>query len=1144
MSIRTASLVVLLPLAAFSQEFRARLSGVVTDPAGAAIPDATITARSAGTGAVSSTTSGADGSYQLPFLNPGQFVVTAEKAGFRKAVREGVTLQVSERAVLDFSMEIGEVTQSVTVSADTAAVETETADRGLSIENNRVLNTPLQGRNIFANAWSAPGVIVTAAVQRLRPFDILGSSSMAVSGGQPYGNEVLIDGVSNLAGARQVAYVPQVEATGEFKVQTTAYDAQYGWTTGGVVNIATKSGTNTWHGAAYYFMQNTVLNANTFEANLAGIPRSSSHIHTFGRDVGGPIKRDRLFGTFSYENIRQIIPDPFVSSVPTDLQKQGDFSQTYWSQDAAGNLLVQGIYDPFSTRDAGGGRLVRDMFPGNRIPASRLNAIGAKVLSFIPAGNVPGNAITRLGNLTSSGSTRKFTDFFPQYSGRVDYNITERTRLFARYSRNALAEERGFRYSTTSTVNIAETSANTPFKRENHSATIQLTHTLSPTTVLDFRAGLARFLGQNGSSIGADYDLAGLGFAPQFVGQAARYFPRFNWTNYEGAGSNPVQNDPIAQTNSFQGTLAKAMGRHSLKTGGEFRLQRIYKKVPGFSAGNFSFDQGFTGADPLRIDPSSGNAIASFLLGTPASGFLDVNAWPALQQLLWSAFVQDDIRVSRNLKVNLGLRWDYLGPLTDRYNALTRGFDRTSPSPLQAPPLQLKGGILFAGAGGQDRGIYDKNWANFGPRVGVAYSLSDKTVLRGGYGLIYAQTYDDPGSAPGFSQRTGMVTTIRTGIPENTLTNPFPGGILRPVGNTQGLATFLGQIFSVNDPARDVPITHQFSFEVQRELPGQLLVSAGYVGNRARRLQVNRFINEIPGDAFALGAAALTRNVPNPMAGLVPGTALNGATVQAQQLLRPFQQFLSITELYKSIGTSRFDSLQLMVYKRLSAGLNFSAAYTYSRTFEWRSFANAQDSALQKLPAQWDIPNNLQLNGVYELPFGRGKRWGSDAAPALRQIISGWQVSGIARIQQGWPMDFPVNAAPTGVSPKLDNPNLDRWFNTCTQLASGATRGCLSGEQPVWLIRQPFTLQTWSNRITWYRRPRIGNLDVTVLKNTKLTEWLTWQFRVDFLNATNTPQFFNGPINDVNSGLFGRISGAQAQTNLPRFIQLSMRLQF
>ena len=402
MSIRTASLVVLLPLAAFSQEFRARLSGVVTDPAGAAIPDATITARSAGTGAVSSTTSGADGSYQLPFLNPGQFVVTAEKAGFRKAVREGVTLQVSERAVLDFSMEIGEVTQSVTVSADTASVETETADRGLSIENNRVLNTPLQGRNIFANAWSAPGVIVTAAVQRLRPFDILGSSSMAVSGGQPYGNEVLIDGVSNLAGARQVAYVPQVEATGEFKVQTTAYDAQYGWTTGGVVNIATKSGTNTWHGAAYYFMQNTVLNANTFEANRAGIPRSSSHIHTFGGDVGGPIKRDRLFGTFSYENIRQIIPDPFVSSVPTDLQKQGDFSQTYWSQDAAGNLLVQGIYDPFSTRDAGGGRLVRDMFPGNRIPASRLNAIGAKVLSFIPAGNVPGNAITRLGNLTSS----------------------------------------------------------------------------------------------------------------------------------------------------------------------------------------------------------------------------------------------------------------------------------------------------------------------------------------------------------------------------------------------------------------------------------------------------------------------------------------------------------------------------------------------------------------------------------------------------------------------------------------------------------------------------------------------------------------------------------------------------------------------
>ena len=1126
-------------LAASAQEFRATLSGRVSDPSGAGVAEVRIEARSASTGSVTNTTSGEDGSYRIPFLDPGVYTVSVEKTGFQKSVRDGIRLQVAERAVLDIPMQLGEVTQSVNVSADVAVVQSESADRGLTIDNNRVLNTPLQGRNVFANAWSAPGVILTASAQRIRPFDIAGSSSMAISGGQPSGNEVLVDGVSNLAGARQVAYVPQVEATSEFKVQTTSYDAQYGWTTGGVVNTITKGGGNQFHGTLYEFLQNTHLNANTFEGNRAGIRRQSSHINTYGGDINGPILKNRLFGAFSYEKIDQVIPDPFVTSVPTAAQKQGDFSSTYWSRDAAGALQLQTIYDPLSTRGT-----ARDAFPGNRIPASRLSPIARNVLGLIPEGNIAGNAITGLGNLQSSGSTRKFTDFFPQYSSRVDYNVTDTTRMFVRYSRNALAEERGFRYSSNSTLNTAETSGNTPFKRENHSAVIAVTKTLDASSVLDFRLGLARFLAQSGNSIGAGYDLAAAGFSPTFVGQAVRYFPRFNWTNYEGAGSQPVLNSPIAQTNSAQATYSKLTGRHSIRTGGEFRLQRIYNRVPGFSAGNFSFDPQFTGNDINRVVPQAGNSIASFLLNTPQSGFIDVNAEPALQQRLFSIFVQDDIRVSNKLKLNAGLRWDYLGPMTDRFNALTRGFDRTTASPLRAPGLDLKGGMLFAGANGQNRGIYDRDFKNFGPRFGFAYSWNEKTVVRGGYGMIYAQTYDDPGSAPGFSQRTTMVSSITAGVPENLLNNPFPAGILRPVGNTLGLATFLGQGFAVSDPTRRIPITHQYSFEIQRELPGKLLFSVGYVGNQARRLQVNQSINEISADSLALGSAALTASVPNPMAGLVPGTGINGGTVQRQQLLRPFPQFTGITLLNRSIGKSRYDSMQALLSKRLSNGVNFSVAYTWSRTFEERTFANAQDNVLQKLPAQWDIPHNLQLNGVYELPFGPGKKFAADGPAVVRKLVGGWQVSAIARIQQGWPMDIPANAVPTGVSPRLDNPDLDRWFNTCTQVSPGVTRGCVGGEQPAWTIRQPFTLQTWSARVTWYRRPPIRNLDVSVMKNTRINERFGLQFRTDFLNATNTPQFFNGPVNDVNNGLFGRISGAQSQSNLPRFIQLSLRLQF
>ncbi len=1144
MNIRTALLLFLLGGLLSAQEFRATLSGRVTDATGAVVAGAKVETRAVATGAISVTNTNGDGDYQIPFLTPGEYVITVERQGFQRAVREGVKLQVAERGVVDVTLSVGAVSESVTVAADTALVQTETADRGLSIESNRVLNTPLQGRNIFAQAWSAPGVTLTAAVQRLRPFDIAGSSSIAVSGGRPSGNEVLMDGVSNLAKATQVAFVPSAEGTQEFKVQTTSYDAQYGWTTGGVVNIISKGGTNQWHGSAYEFLQNTHLNANTFDSNRNGIGRQSSHINTFGGNVGGPVRKDQIFVAFAYEDIRQVIPDPFVTAVPSPLQKQGDFSQTYYAAGASGNL-VQTIYNPFSTRTASDGSLVRDAFVGNVIPASMINPVAKNVLALIPNGNVPGNAITGLGNLVSSGSTRKFTDFFPEYQVRGDYYLSQKTRMFIRYSRNALAEERSFHYSTTSQLNVADTSGNTPFKRENHSATVSVTHTLNPTTVLDFRFGLARFLGQSGSSLGAGYDLTGLGFSPTYLGQAAKWFPQFGWASYEGAGAQPVNAEPD-QTNSLQVNMAKTVRRHNLKTGVEFRLMRVYQPNPGFSAGSFSFDQGFTGANPLQIAPSSGNSIASFLLGTPASGLIDVNGQPARQQRLWSVYLQDDIHVTPKLTVNAGLRWDYLGPLTDRFNALTHGFDTTSPSPLQAPGISVKGGLLYAGAGGLDRGIYDKQWKNFGPRVGAAYQLTPKTVLRGGYGLIYAQTFDDPGGAPGFNQRTAMVTSIQTGVPANTLTNPFPSGILHPVGSTLGLATFLGQGFNFGNPHRNIPYVHQFSFEVQRELPGQFLITAAYVGSRIRRLQVTKPFNEISLSDLALGATALTANVPNPFAGLIPGTALNGSTVQRQQLLRPFPQFTGINELFFDQGKSKYDGFQLMVYKRLSRGLNFSVAYTNSKTIDQTSFANPQDTQLEKVIALWDIPQNLQLNGVYELPFGPGKPYLASAPAVVRRLVGGWEISAIARIQEGWPMAFPApfNAVPTGASPRLSNRTLDRWFNTCTLLPNGTTRGCLSGEQPVWTIRQPSTLQTWSSRLSSVRLPPIRNLDASLIKNNRIGDRYNLLVRCDFLNATNTPQFFNGPIADVNSGNFGRIAGAVAQSNLPRFIQLSMKFEF
>jgi hypothetical protein len=326
--LRTILLFLGLSLCANAQEFRATLAGRITDAAGAPVPAAKIDIKNADTGTVSSSSTDEVGNYQVGFLLPGNYVLTIEKAGFKKVVRDGIRLEVAQRAVVDVQLALGDVEQSVTVSAGAELLETESADRGATIESRRVLDVPLMGRNPFSEAWSAPGVIQNASTQRLRPFDIAGSSSMAIDGGRPSTNEVLVDGVSSLFQASSVSYVPTAEAMSEFKVQTTNFDAQYGWTLGGVINIITKNGTNQFHGSAFEFFQNTHLNANTFNQNLTGVGRSSSHINTFGADFSGPIRKNKLFFTYTFEDIRQVIPDPFVTSIPTSLQRQGNFSQT------------------------------------------------------------------------------------------------------------------------------------------------------------------------------------------------------------------------------------------------------------------------------------------------------------------------------------------------------------------------------------------------------------------------------------------------------------------------------------------------------------------------------------------------------------------------------------------------------------------------------------------------------------------------------------------------------------------------------------------------------------------------------------------------------------------------------------------------
>jgi Carboxypeptidase regulatory-like domain/TonB dependent receptor len=1099
-----------------AQEFRASVAGQVTDATGSVLPGAVITARNVATNAITKTTAGDDGEYVLRNLDPGSYAFSVEKIGFRKLLREGIVLQVGTQATLNLQVQTGEVSEAVTIREDIAQLQTETAVRGIVIDQTRVLNTPLQGRNVFAIAWSVPGVQIAASVTRLCPFDIAGSTSMVINGGRRGQNDAQVDGVTATFQAGNISFVPSVDSVGEFKVITNPFDGQFGFTTGGVVQSITRSGANQFHGGAFEFMQNTKLNANEFNSNRANIPRQRSNINTFGANLNGPVLRGKLFFAYAWEEIRQSIPDPFTTSIPTPLQRTGDFSQT------RNGAALQVIYDPLTTRadPANPGRFIRDAFSNNRIPDNRINPVARAVLAFLPAPNAAGDSLG-LNNYVNSSAVPRFVAKFQAHSGRGDYSWSENTKVFGRLAFNRLDENRGFRYG-----NVADPSGNVPFVRQNWNGVSGITHTLNNTTVIDARLGVARFTSPGGNTLGTNFDLSKLGFSSRYIGQALNHFPQFRFTDYEGLGSGPARVSPASTVYHFVTTVSKLLGDHSLKTGFEGRLFRNNVRDPGNANGLFNFTPGFTQADPLAgASRASGNSIASFLLGFPQTGQIESRAFPARQHIAYAGFVQDDWRVSSKLKLNLGLRYEIITGMTDRFNNINAGFDPNAPLPVEVPGFTGKGNILYAGTGNATRSAFRLDKNNLMPRFGLAWQWNDKTVIRGGVGQFYAPVWDDPNNF-GYSQSTNLVTGIRVGLPDVDIRDPFPTGL---IAASRERTNTIGQGLNVFNPQRRIPNVWQYSLEIQRQLPWELLFSVAGVGSTSRQIQVTQSINEIPASALAQGAAFLTAQVANPFVGKAPGTGLNGAMVQRQQLLRPFPQFGSINVGGFTGGTAQYYGLQSSIQKRFSAGATFTLSHTFAKLMERINFQNPQDAELEKQVADGDVTHNVGLNGSYGLPFGRGKKFLATDNKIANGIVGGWTLNGLVRLQSGMPTNFPGNAEPVGgIDPIPSNQSIDQWYTP------GSFRGLAA-----------LTLRRFSLRYGNLRNPPIRNFDLSAFKTFGITEAVNLQFRAELINAMNTPQFFNGPVTNPASGNFGRIGqGATSQSNLPRFVQLALKLNF
>lgn len=1119
-------------LALSGQEFRATINGTVTDPTGAVVPGVTVEIRNLATNALITAQTNESGLYVAPFIPPGRYTVSAGREGFKRAVREGVEVRVGDRLRIDFQLELGGVTEHVVVSASAELLETSTAARGQVIDSQKVAEMPLLGRNPFMLAVLAPAVQYTPALasRSNRPFDNGGMDSFSINGGRQFTNEFLIDGVPNTGTETNqpgnLSFVPSPDATEEFKVQTNVYDAQYGRTGGGVINVSLRSGTNDFHGSLYHYFRHDKLNANTFEANLAGSPKQSFRWNQPGFRFDGPVwipnvydGRNRTFFMYSWERIKSSIPFPQTMTVPTLEQRAGDFSKTV---QANGQPIL--VYDPTTLRQAGSG-WVRDPFPNNRIPEARWDAVSRNMLKYIPQPNTAGDA-RGFYNLIVAPNPR--TDLYDQHIIRIDQMIGSKHRLFGRLVH-------GNRHETNSTAGFdIAASAWYNHWRINQGGGIDLTSTLSPSLVSNFRIGYIRH--EFAVAHHADnFDPAQLGFPSSLSAQLPRKsFPRITYTDYTTFGPNWGSGSVFSFSDqwSISETLSKLIARHSLKFGFEGRLKLDNQQNPASWFGVFAFNKGFTQRDPLRSEAAAGNAFASLLLGHPASGYVPVRPDLALGSRYYGLFLQDDWRITNKLTVNLGLRWDYESPISERFDRQNAGFDWQGQSPLQVSGLTLKGRLLFTD--NNNRLPFQRDLNNFQPRIGVAYQWTSKTVFRGGWGISYLPTFD-VGQFNGFSMDTPYVASVDGDLtPAGKWSNPYPSGIIPPLGRQ---ATMLGLSFTYSWPQRVIPYVHQYSFGIQHELPGRILIDASYVGSRTLSLQTSKGINAVPADKLSLRDALLTK-VANPFQGLLPGTAYNGATVPQQQLLRPFPQYDSITEANRTIGESWYDSFQLRVEKRLSYGLHLLFSYTISKSLEAVGYLNAQDpfGALAKVITAYDTPQRATLSGGYELPFGKN---GSGLA---RQVLGGWQFNWIATFQTGLPVGTPGSAVSTGVNPKIDNPTSARWFNTCTLTLAGVRQSCASADQPVaWLVQDPYALRTLSTRFPNVRTLRAPQVDFSVFKLFPITERVKLQFRAESFNLTNTP-WFGAPNTTLGSANFGVVSPSQA--NDPRNVQLALRLMF
>jgi hypothetical protein len=1183
-----------------AQEFRATVTGRIVDQDGLGMPGVTVSVINTGTNEVASAVTNTEGVYSLPFLRPGTYNVSAELEGFRKHTQEGIALQVGQTQTLNITLQVGLRTEVVTVTGEAPLLETANADRGMIIDNLRVTELPLNARNPFMLSYLSPGITYNGPAIYQRPFDNGAIADWSINGGQNRNNEFLLDGAPNnsIQGGNNIAYVPPVDAVQEFKIVTNSYDAQYGRTAGGVINVSLKSGTNNLHGSIYEFARRKAFDSNEYFFKLNNREKPNHKLDQYGFQIDGPVRipgmydgRNKTFFMFNYEGYKELTPNPATYTVPDAAQLSGDFSNL---RDSQGRLIT--IYDP-NTGRLENGQWVRDPFPGNRIPENRIHPVARTLRQYFPQPNQPAPAGSDPWRNNFLFAPNLATDDFHNIATKVDQNISQATRMFFRYAYNKRTETR---YTNGLTEGPAQ-DGQLPLWRINHTGVADWVRVANSTLVFNVRGGLNRYLELARSDPGLGFNPAELGFAPSLVSQLPnQVFPRLNFytrttallptptgvEEYRQLGRNS-RNRETTTGLSLQPNFTWTKSSHSVRGGLDMRMT-WYTNARHNNLFVLNFDRRFTQRQFNQDDALSGNAIASFLLGAASGGVIDNNFYPTLRWDYYAPWFQDDWRVSDRLTVNMGVRWDLNTPVFEEENRLNYGFDTESINPVTAriqqrvPGYTVRGGLGFVDVDGNSKYPYQFDRNNIQPRVGFAYTLNDRTIARGGYGLYYLNVVSTSASN-GFGVNSFPITSL-DGDRTSTLalTNPFPGGLLEAPGTSLGAETFLGRSPSFSNTAFVNPYVHQFSLGVQRLLPWQTTVELSYVGSRTREMQ-NRWggFNEPPlslrdrCDPTKGGSPAFCNELlPNPFFGIAGFEGTNrftSPTLTRYELSRPYPQFGPITEFDRNDGRIWYNSVQFTANKRMSSGVSLNGTYTVSKMMEENGGDNIIggnnttnpliteiDRVVQRSLFESDRRHRVTISGVYLLPFGRDAKFLSDAGPVLNAVVGGWEMAGMWLFNTGRPWGLPQNVIYDG-NAKIDDvdyndPRVIRAVRPCVaQMNDAGVVGPLQAfsiaagcTQPNFIIKPSYTGAYVNFRDNEIKRPPFYQFDMNFAKSFRFTNTMRLQVRLEVYNILNQAIYDERQYeNNATNALFGTIDKSVIrQSNFPRYGQLGLKLIF